>query len=294
MNEIQGNIQGKLISWFHRNRNRGNSHCLYCGRQVTEDSNKEHVIARNFVPAGSFCENDFNFLFCACRSCNSSKADDERHVSSITLVNSPARAEDSLVDATAVRKANGDYHPDKPGTKIGDSCENRKVLLKQSPQLNVSMGFVSPPQINMDCVKRLALRQVQALFSLVTTSDIRMPTLLPPASFRFFKCYAVDDWGNPQLKELAKRVEPMRSHVNIKTASGFVKALLRRNENSEWFWALEWNKYLRVTGALTQPSTPPPDLFEDLPVLKWGRTACGEYRYREEIPFANDYQLFPD
>ena len=287
MSQIQGYIQGKTVSWFHRNLARGNSHCLYCSRPVTVDSNREHVIARNFVPAGAFGVNDFNFLFRACRRCNSSKADDERHVSSITLVNTPARAENQLADEAAVRKANRDYHPDKPGTKIVDSCEDIKVVLKRSPRMSISMGFSSPPQVNLDCVRRLALRQIQALFSLVTTDDIRMPRLLPPASFRFFKCYSANDWGNPQLKELVNRVEDWRSHVNIVTADGFFRALLSRDENSvngEWFWALEWNKYLRVIGGLAKMNKPHPQVFDKLPLLAGTR---------REIPFSDDYQLFP-
>ena len=292
MSKMQGNIQRELVSWFHRNLSRGNSHCLYCGREVTEDSNKEHLIARNFVPKGSYGSDDFNFLFRACRCCNSSKADDERHVSSITLVNSPARSENQLADADAVRKAHGDFHPDKPGKKIADSCDERKVVLQQSPQMGISMGFTSPPQTNIDCVRRLALSHVQGLFSLVKTRDIRMPVLLTPGSFRFFKCFGFGDWGNPQLKELSEQVEGWHSPLDVMAADGFFRASLRHNDSNEWFWALEWNKYLRVVGALTQQDKPTPAPFKGLPKLKWRPLPCNGYRYRQEVPFADDYRLF--
>ena len=65
---------------------------------------REHLIGREFVPAGAFDGGrKFNFIFRTCEHCNGKKAEFERHVSSVTLFRSPARAEDERIDARAAR-----------------------------------------------------------------------------------------------------------------------------------------------------------------------------------------------
>ena len=100
-----GRLTGNMVSWHHYNPELSNACCLYCGQLVTGtdavQSDKEHLIARNFVPLGSMDGHPFNFIFRACRACNARKAAAERHVSSITLFNSPGRATDSRANTAA-------------------------------------------------------------------------------------------------------------------------------------------------------------------------------------------------
>ena len=49
----------------------------------------------------------FNFIFRACRECNACKAHAERHVSSVTLFNSPGRQDDERAQEAALRKGRG-------------------------------------------------------------------------------------------------------------------------------------------------------------------------------------------
>ncbi|MCY1211229.1 hypothetical protein D3C86_1823210 [compost metagenome] len=68
-------------------------------------------------------DGQFNFIFRACVECNQRKAIAERHVSSVTLFNTPARAKGEYVDMEALRKASNDYHPRKKGVLVKASQE---------------------------------------------------------------------------------------------------------------------------------------------------------------------------
>lgn len=100
-----GKLTGKTVSWFERSGKLSNRYCLYCGVAVGGEtdapSNKEHLIGRNFVPAGSMGAEAFNFLFRACVPCNARKAVAERHVSSVTLINGPGRLQDPRAASAA-------------------------------------------------------------------------------------------------------------------------------------------------------------------------------------------------
>src|SRR5450830_276958 len=123
----KGRITGQTISWFANNLARSNAHCLYCGLELRPpagvSSDKEHLIGRNFVPTGTMDGQSFQFLFRACRSCNGRKAEAERHISSITLVNGPGWKTDPKALNAAQRKSAGDFHPTKRGVRIKDAHE---------------------------------------------------------------------------------------------------------------------------------------------------------------------------
>jgi hypothetical protein len=132
----------------------------------------------------------------ACERCNGEKAEVERHVSSVTLFRSPARAEDERTDARAAHKAGRDYHPDKKGVLVQDAGGQHDLQFGPS----ISFGLVSPPQLNGSYVNRRALHHVQGLFSLLTSADPRDPQrtrLLPPDQCWVLGHYNHSDWGNP-------------------------------------------------------------------------------------------------
>jgi hypothetical protein len=105
--------------------------------------------------------------------------------------------------------------------------------------------------------------------------------------FGFFRAYPHRDWGNPQLLEVARRAAAVPVVTWITTANGYFRCVLRREAlpSSPWFWALEWNKSLRLVGWIGVPTTVPP-IFADLPDIGWHTTlhpGGGFTRFREEV-----------
>lgn len=287
------------VIWFRRSKAQSNQHCLYCGVHVGVgseiDSNCEHLVGKNFVPKGAFDGgHKFNFTFRACTPCNSEKAELERHVSSVTLFTSPARGENEDVNAHALHKAERDYHPDKQGVLVKDAGGQHNIRVNQF----LSVGFASPPQLNARYVNRLAMHHVQGLFALITSSDPRDPQktrLLPPDQCWVLGAYHCRDWGNPQLLEVMKRSANWSCRANVSTADGYFRAVMKRDEewNSGWFWALEWNKSVRVCGAIALAGQRP-SLLADLPDTGWRVLKAekgGVIRMREEVPISEEQDL---
>jgi hypothetical protein len=293
MTEVCGKRTGEVVSWFHKDPARSNRHCLYCSAPVgatpdAEPSNKEHLIGRNLVPTGTLATG-FNFHFRARRECNARKGNAERHVSSVTLFNSPARVQDPHVDAIAARKGEKDFHPARKGVRVQDAS-HRIALQGSMGTLSISSDMVAPPQLIENAVRLLTFNQIQGLFTLYTTEDYLNPTtysLLSSEHWRFFGIYGHGDWGNAQLCEIADRVREWPVRARIDTASGYFRACLRRSpdENGPWHCGLEWNKSLRVFGAISHPNDP---LFENLPELNWARIS-GNARLRLETREPEDF-----
>lgn len=220
------------------------------------------------MPTGAFGSGQgFNLIFRACCHCNAAKAEVERHVSSVALYTSPARADDET-DALARRKAAKDYHPDQRGRLVQDSSQTIKVGSSDG-YLSISADILVPPQLNPEYVHRLATWHIQGLFAMVTGSDPRSSDtlrLLPSSQCHVCGYYANSDWGNVSLIELANRVCKWALCTRIHTADGFFRAIMRRDEEEtgEWFWALEWNKSIRLVGGICEPGARPA-IFADLP-----------------------------
>lgn len=274
-----------FVTWYNRDPSRSNQHCLYCGEFVGADSSiesdEEHLIARRFVPKG-LMENTFNFSFRACKPCNGRKADIERHVSSVTLLSSPAVALNEKARRSAERKAVQDFHPETR-VRMGDAIERQTVEFKLGGA-SLKFGFTGPSPAAKNFIPELASYHIQALFSLLTmpgnhlTDEIR---ILPLDQFQVFDSYPHADWGNPQLVEITQRAATWPCWRTIETGDGHFRACLRRSENSGWFWALEWNKSLRIVGGINHPGEKCP-IFEKLPILEWKALPDGSGRFREE------------
>lgn len=275
------------VTWYHRNPERSNQHCLYCGVFVgigaEVESDKEHLIARRLTPTGLMRgANAFNLIFRACCLCNAEKARIEDRVSALTLLTSPGR-DDPAVDAEARRKA-------------ANSCDIRHGRPIETVRNDVTLDFggvikmtmTSPAQLSRSDAERLAFHHVQGLFSLITSQNPRrhdQTRLLPLEHFGFFGFWPYRDWGNVQLQEIIRRAHGLPRLAEITTADGFFRAALRRETpGSPWFWALEWNQNIRLAGWIGERHEPP-SLFTDLPVLKWRQIGPG-LRMREEIPLA--------
>lgn len=288
---LPGKLTGKTVSWYERSGLYSNRVCLYCGTAVggpdDAPSNKEHLIGRNFVPLGTLGSSAFNFLFRACEKCNERKGVAERHVSSVTLLNGPGRHEDPRAADAAERKASRDFHPDKPGVAMGHAQDHMTISWAHAG-LSVATGFAGPPRANDAAVQQLALNQVQALFTLLTTRDFRdlsTMRLLPPENVALLGSYGRSDWGHPHLIEVARRAASWPCHANVVSADGYFKAVMSRHESKGWFWALEWNKFLRVAGGIVRDDM---SLFENLPDEKWFSVPGSGDRARVEVPLEDD------
>lgn len=286
----QGRKTGGVISWYHSNPALSNANCLYCGQLLTgpaaPQSDKEHLIARKFVPASSMSDTCFNFLFRACRTCNARKANAERHVSSVTLFNSPSRTRDPRADHSAKRKGAKDFSPRKPGVLIQNAHEELKHEFRH-PHMTLTFSSIGPPQLDRGYVEEVALCHIQGLFALITSTDFRdsmQMRLLPQDQFFLYGTYPHQDWGNLQAIELAQRVKAWDCVANINSADGYFRAIMRRHETG-WFWALEWNKHLRLIGGIGQL---PMQVFEDLPSEGWQPTPTGRMRKEVSIDPAAD------
>ena len=302
MNGIYRYKNNQPVNWFNRSQTKSNQYCLYCGRFVGDgadvSSNKEHLIGREFVPTGEFGSGKlFNFIFRACEECNCAKSNVERHISSITLFNSPARRSLQVYNDLALRKAKKDYHPTKQGTLVEDSCDEFNITT-QFGSANISFGFSSPPQAYLKYIEFLAFKHIQGIFSLITSKNPLTAdgtTLLNHKYFFFFSAYGYSDWGNPHLLVIMERAHKIPCYANITTANGFFKAIMRREKGDlgEWFWALEWNKYIRIVGAIAQ-SDKTPALFDGLPSLDWkdfGIQDGARTRIREELPLDSEQDI---
>lgn len=269
--------QNQPVNWFNRSPSKSNQHCLYCGRFVGEgadiESNKEHLIGRDFVPTGEFDNGRaFNFIFRACKRCNDEKAEAERHLSAVTLYRSPARKEAEKYNEIAHRKGKRDYHPDKRGTLLQDSGDNFDVVANGFG-LKMTFGIKSPPQASPDYIDFLAFKHVQGLCSLILTTNplnAEETRLLSYECFHLFGSFSHADWGNSHMLAIIERTKEMPCVLNVSTANAFFRAILcvDRENTGEWFWALEWNKHLRIVGAIS-PCRETPKLFRDLPALSW-------------------------
>ncbi|MDA3972040.1 MAG: hypothetical protein PF442_11885 [Desulfobulbaceae bacterium] len=284
------------VVWFDRKKEKSNQYCLYCGVPVgigsEAPSNKEHLIGRQFVPTGSFQEgSQFNFIFRACEVCNSNKSELERHVSSVTLLNSIHKQEKREYVERAISKASRDFHPLKPGVLVKDATDTH-VFKFNIGALSMKFEATSPPQVSQQYIRELSFYHVQGLFSLITSKapDKESGTcLLPESNFWFHRAYNHGDWGNAELTELSKRAEELRCYANINTADGNFKAMLCRiiDKPGCWFWALEWNKHLRVVGGIYSHEECPM-IFEGLPAESWKSFGKGSdgvtRRIKEETP----------
>lgn len=296
--------QNQPIIWFNKNKKKSNQYCLYCGTLVgvgsEVDSNKEHLIGRQFVPNGSFQEgSQFNFIFRACEKCNRSKSEIERHVSSISMFNAIQQFDKPAYINRAISKASADYHPTKKGVLVKDASDTHVFEFELGP-LNMKFEVTSPPQLVQKYVRELSFYHIQGLFSLITSPnplEVAGTSLLSEKYFWFHGAYNHHDWGNTELVEVAKRAKKLRCCGNINTADGNFKAVLFKTikKPEYWFWALEWNKYLRVIGGISGYGEQPP-IFDGLPEQSWKQLGKGNdgsgHRIRQEFPLSDEDILF--
>lgn len=283
--------------WFNRSKRKSNQYCIYCGRYIGVDSkipsNREHLIARCFNP-NSTQSDSFNFIFRSCSECNSRKSDYERHLSTVSLFNSPARSVDESINDLAIHKGLSDFHPTEKGKKIAESYTRHNVVFNFGPQVRMSFEFIAPPQANDLYVEQLAFMQIQGFFSLITSNPDQSPEiknyrLLSSEHFHYVGKYNYQDWGNQHLLGLIELTKDWEQLANLSTSGAFFRCKILCNSQKPketWFWILEWNKFFRVCGFIG-------DFEEVQAIIKllpkvqihiYQDEKGITYRYRNEIP----------
>ena len=273
--------------WHHKKPEKSNQFCLYCGAYVgggsITASNEEHLIGRRFVPKGTM-ENSFNFSFRCCVSCNGRKADIERHVSSFTLLSSPSLETNEIARLSAESKAYDDYHPETKVT-MGDAIEQQSLEFEYGGA-TIKLGFTCRTPAASNYIPELAIYHIQGLFSLITSNGLPPDhniQLISKDEIQVHKIYPHTDWGNPELVEIIRRAALLPVCTSLHTGQGHFRACLRQSENGGWFWALEWNKSLRVVGSIYTVEEVT-SLFMDLPELRWNALPDGSGKMRQEQP----------
>lgn len=162
----------------------------------------------------------------------------------------------------------------------------------------VKFEILEPSPWARGFVPQLASYHIQAVFTLISTPKNHAPEdvrLLPLDQFHAFDSFTHTDWGNPQLVEITRRASGWPCVAAIHSADGFFRACMRRSDSDGWFWALEWNKSLRVLGGINHAGETNP-LFENLPALAWKPMPDRSGFFREELkePNPGDILSRPD
>lgn len=167
-----------------RGRPLKNVTCPYCAAPLDPDTRtKEHVIGRRFVPKGS-TENRWNLILWACSACNNKKSDLEDDIAAITMyfhTTGPAATEDPTARAEALRRG-----PKSGSRKTGKPVADSHAALESTSQLGpveMTFGFVAPPQIDDTRAYELARMQMLGFFGSIEAAKAIAQTF-PPMQLR--------------------------------------------------------------------------------------------------------------
>lgn len=226
-----------------------NLQCAYCGcspRKLTVD----HVIARNFVPKGSFLANDWNLFVNACEPCNNKKSALENEISALTLQPGVGEHHSDAAVADIARRKAAKVRSKASGRLVKDSHVSAKLDGRLAPDVSLSFDFVGPPQLAPDSVMRLADSQLQAFFYLTTYDESsRTGSLRPP--IRWWHFTRRTDWGSQLLTSFADETRTWLPRIHGYAAKGNYRIAVKRKDAATnlWSFALEWNRSVRVVGT---------------------------------------------
>ena len=226
-----------------------NTNCGFCGCELTvENSTKEHVIGRRFVPKGAL-DREWNLILNACRPCNNKKGDLEDDISAITL-NAPLGHYDDRRD---MARESGDRKSKKSKSRRTQNpvsqSDERHFISGQFGAAKITFGFTSPPQIDSDRLNELALMHITAFCYAMTYDEQTQKGMFWQDHLEVINASSKADWGNPVQVEFAELVLTWPHHFAGSLARGFFKVIIRKEPgNGIWAWALEWNESKRIIG----------------------------------------------
>jgi hypothetical protein len=229
-----------------------NKTCVYCGRSVSEQFTKEHVIGRRFVPKGKL-ENEWNLIVRACVECNNKKSDLENDISAITmhpdLLGSHV-IEDEILNETSKNKSNKAISR-ATGRIINESHVQFSITHSPIPNFNFKFNIKGQPQISDERIFQLARFQVQAFFYYLTYSEEKYLGRFWEDEFLPINSAHQNDWGNSLQVSFMKKISAWDLAIIGITADEFFKIIIRKLDYEKcWAWAVEWNKNYRVIGFI--------------------------------------------
>ena len=263
-----------------------NQKCAYCGCELNnENTDKEHVIGRRFVPKGETSQ-QWNLLLNSCRPCNGIKSDLEDDISAITMQQHPFdRQKLSGIHVSEMeRKAKSISR--KTGKEVRESHETTQIEGAFGPA-KFKFGFTALPQIEKIRGFELARYQIAGFFFFLTYDKKLQRGLRWPGSYLPFSIIPSTDWGNPTLTGFAEVAKNWDERLVGATANGYFQVAIKKHPTNElWSWALEWNKSTRVIGWLGDEDAVQ-NIVYTLPQPDMRRISATE-RYRAEVPLGEE------
>lgn len=272
--------------------------CPYCGCDLSaENSTKEHVVGRRFVPKGKL-NGHWNLILNACELCNNRKADLENDISAITLHPQHGEAHpdyDVEARAEAQRKAANaiSRRTKKP---VKDSHEKMKFNVPFGPNASFNFDFTSPPQIDESRAFELARLQLAGFFYWITYQHHEERGYWWTGGYHPLIMVRRADYGNCVIVDFAEAVLGWEPRVMGHTADGYYSVCIRRHPTAEcWSWAMQWNGSTRLVGFLGDRDVAKA-VVDSLRPLQMHHQDLGNgdfVRFRYEVPLAHeDDRLF--
>jgi hypothetical protein len=258
-----------------------NATCLYCGCHLTkENSTKEHVIGRRFVPKGKMAA-QWNLIAFSCGSCNNLKADLEDDISTITLqpdlLGDAGHNEQAVIQQALERAQKSISRRTKK--RVAESREEMKFRLPLAPGVEANFSFTAPAQGDEKRIFELAQYHITGFFYWLTYQEKEKTGRFWPSGFHPLAYANRRDWGNELLTGFARTVVEWEPRLLAITADGFFKCCIRKHpEELCWSWSLEWNNNLRIVGFAGTADIAR-EIAADLPRLKMGHIPMGGENY---------------
>lgn len=270
--------------------------CCYCRTPLVDvASDKEHVIARGFVPIGTL-QNSWNLIAQACKRCNNRKSDLEDDMAVLSLQHYPFDGTDLVYDAhvrECLEKASR-THSRHSKKAVSDSVEELTLEMPLGPAGVMTVGLISAPQVSDDRAFALANMHATAFFYLLTYRDEeRRGSFWPGGGFFTADVAARSDWGNPIQRWFIDTARPWHPRLVVVAAQGFFNVAIRKNPDVPvWSCALEWNEGIRVVAFFGEKEPAlalgrgMPRLFTEQHVIQ--RSTERITSYRTEVPISAD------
>lgn len=120
-----------------------------------------------------------------------------------------------------------------------DSYEENKISGKLMQSVDVSFGFVAPPQLEQERerVRRLAQVHLQGFFYLITYDEARKTGGFIPGSIGWLNEASRRDWGNSLQRGFADLTLAWHARVEGTGAAGFFKVAIRREPAGAELWS---------------------------------------------------------
>jgi hypothetical protein len=226
--------------------------CGYCGNPFNDalPQTLEHVIGRRFVPKGTL-QAVFNLHLNACHPCNNVKSDLEDDISVISMhANALGQypTEDAVLRQEVERKS-GSAFSRRTGKPVAQG-EPPLVIKAQMLGADFTVTMHAPPQADDERLFTLARFHFQGFFYLLTYKEAEKRGSLFPGDFFTLISVRKGDWGNPLLRWFERETSGWLPRLQLITANGYFKMLIRRKDeqSAAWAWVVEWNNNYRLAG----------------------------------------------